>query len=81
MARLRRAIVVGASPNALGLKVGQFASARISPVCGSMITAVPPAARLLVDAGAQLALGDVLQVLIDRQLERVAGGRRGALRG
>ena len=30
---------------------------------------------VLLDAGAQLALGDVLEVLIDGQLERRAGGR------
>jgi hypothetical protein len=29
----------------LGLKLGQFASARISPLRGSMTSAVPPAAR------------------------------------
>ena len=29
---------------------------------------------MLVDPGAQLALGDVLQVLVDRQLEAVTGG-------
>ena len=43
---------------------------------GSMTIAEPPAAPLACDAGAQLALGDVLQVLVDRQLERRARRRR-----
>ena len=60
--------------NAFGLNVGSLASARISPVFGAMISTVPPAARLLDDRIAQLALGDVLQVLVDRQLDRRAGG-------
>ena len=38
--------------------------------------AVPPAARVLGDADPQLAIGDELQVLVDGQLETVAGGRR-----
>ena len=59
-----------------GLNEGKFASARISPVQGSMMTADPAEAPLDSHAGAQLALGDVLQILIDRQLERRTGGRR-----
>ena len=34
------------------------------------MTADAAGGAVLLDAGAQLALGDVLQVLIDRQLER-----------
>ena len=37
---------------------------------------MPPAARFASDAGVQLALGDVLQVLVDRQLDGRAGRRR-----
>jgi hypothetical protein len=46
-----------------------LAIARISPVRGLMTIADPP-------SGAQFALGQVLQVLVDRQLKRRSGGRR-----
>ena len=35
----------------------------------------PPAGAIFDDARLQLAFGDVLQVLVDGQLERHAGGR------
>ena len=41
-----------------------------------MMTTVPPAALVARDAVAQLALGDVLQVLVDRQLDGGARRRR-----
>jgi hypothetical protein len=61
---------------AFGLNVGSFAIARISPVCGFMMMALPPA-RGSRARRVQLALGDVLQVLVDRQLdvEPDVGGR------
>jgi hypothetical protein len=31
---------------------------------------------VFIDAGAQLPLQDVLEVLVDRQFDRIAGGRR-----
>ena len=48
---------------------------------GSMMIAVPAGGVVLLDADAQLALGDVLQVLIDRELDAGPGGRRPSRRG
>jgi hypothetical protein len=66
---------------ALGLNVGSFAIARISPVRGFMTIALPPAARFSTTPCMQFALGDVLQVLVNRELERSlrrSGRPRGA---
>ena len=59
-----------------GLYVGQFASARISPVFASMMHE-PAGLRLVaLDRGLQLAKREVLQPRIDRQREVAAGLRR-----
>ena len=58
------------------MNVGSLAIARISPVAGSMTTTDAAGGPVLDHARVQLALGDVLQVPVDRQLDRGAGGRR-----
>ena len=74
-ARLRRSLS-SASRYAFGLNVGSFghrenfAGVRVHDDGAAADGAV------LDDAGVQLALGDVLQVLVDRQLDGRSGGRR-----
>jgi hypothetical protein len=58
-----------------GLNEGKLASARISPGVGIQNHGRSRRGAARLHAGAQLALGDVLEVLIDGQLERRAGGR------
>jgi hypothetical protein len=80
IARLRRVSSRGVAIG-VGIESGALASARISPVYGSMITADPPEAPLHCTPSPQLALGDVLEVLVDRQLECGAGRPVGVQRG
>ena len=67
---------VEASLYALGLNVGQLAIASTSPVLRVHDDRGAAVGALLFDASAQLALDDVLQLLVDGQLERAAAGRR-----
>jgi hypothetical protein len=65
--RLRQASDERTSRNAFGLNVGRTAIARMSPVRGSITTAIAP------ERGVDLALGDVLDRAVDRQHHALAG--------
>ena len=61
---------------AFGLYVGQFASARISPVAASRMTRPPAFALFELDRRLELAEREVLQPRVDREREVAAGLRR-----
>ena len=64
---------------ALGLNRGALASASISPVLGSIITAMPAVGLGVVHRLLERLLGDVLQLAIDGEGERGALAETGVL--